>query len=140
MNEWADRKPLKPSDGLFVFQPTMEYSETGITGNAKELTRTFDASGQVVDLPDTATHAFIDLGLTSAVLPSVDPPPPVSATSSNRTPTVGYPIVVHHSTVPQPVAASTPESPKMEAKISELSYNLPSDFRSRCSTTVQSSK
>ena len=118
MNEWADRKPLKPSDGPFVFKPTMEYSETGITGNAKELLRTFDASGQVVDLPDTATHAFIDLGLTSAVLPSVDPTPPVSSTPSIRTPTVGDPIVVHPSTVLQPVAASTPESPKPTLAVS----------------------
>jgi len=41
----------------------MEYSETGITGNDKELTRTFDIPGQVVDLPDTVSHAFIDLAL-----------------------------------------------------------------------------
>ena len=74
------------------------------------LTRTFDASGQVVDLPDTATHAFIDLGLTNAVLPSVDSTPPVSSTLSVRTPAVGDPIVFYPSTVPQPVAASTPES------------------------------
>ena len=63
-----------------------------------------------MDLPDTATHAFIDLGLTNAVLPSVDSTPPVSSTLSVRTPAVGDPIVFYPSTVPQPVAASTPES------------------------------
>jgi len=49
-----------------------------MTGNDKELTRTFDASGQVVNLPGTATYAFIDLGLTNAVLSSVDSTPSVS--------------------------------------------------------------
>jgi hypothetical protein len=84
MNEWADRKPLKPSDGPFVFKPTMEYSETGITGNDKEITRTFDASGTVVDLPDTATRAFIDIGLTSTVLPASDSPTSIGSISTVR--------------------------------------------------------
>ena len=43
MNAWADQKPLKPIDGPFVFKSTMEYSETGITGDVKEITRTFNS-------------------------------------------------------------------------------------------------
>ena len=50
MNAWADQKPLKPTDRPFVFKSTMEYSETGITGDVKEITRTFDTSGTVLDL------------------------------------------------------------------------------------------
>ena len=45
MNAWADQKPLKPTDGPIVFKSTMEYSETDITGDIKEITRTFDTSG-----------------------------------------------------------------------------------------------
>jgi hypothetical protein len=67
MNAWADQKPLKPTDGSFVFKSSMEYSETGITGDVKEITRTFDTSGTVLDLPDTATKAFIDIGFTNDV-------------------------------------------------------------------------
>ncbi len=40
MNAWAD--------GPFVFKLTMEYSETGITGDVKEITHTFDTSGRRV--------------------------------------------------------------------------------------------
>jgi hypothetical protein len=50
----------------------MDYSETGITGDVKDITRTFDTSGTVLDLPDTATKAFIDIGLTNGVLPDSD--------------------------------------------------------------------
>ena len=57
MNAWADQKPLKPTDGPFVFKSTMKYSDTGITGDVKEITRTFDTSGTVLDLQDTATNA-----------------------------------------------------------------------------------
>ena len=57
MNAWADQKPLKPTDGPFVFKSTMEYSETGITCDVKEI-RTFDTSGTVLDLPDTANKAY----------------------------------------------------------------------------------
>jgi hypothetical protein len=77
MNAWADQKPLKPTDGPFVFKSTMAYSETGITGDVKEITRTFDTSGTVLDLPDTATKAFIDIGLTNSVLPQILSPPMV---------------------------------------------------------------
>jgi hypothetical protein len=72
INAWADQKPLKSTDGPFVFKTTMKYSATGITGDVKEITRTFDASGTVLDLPDTATKAFIDIGLTNGVLPASD--------------------------------------------------------------------
>ncbi len=72
MNAWADQKPLKPTDGPVVFKSTMEYSETGITGDVKEITCTFDTSGTVLDLPDTATKTFIDIGLTNGVLPESD--------------------------------------------------------------------
>jgi len=100
-NEWADRKPLKPGDGPFVFKPTMEYSETGITGNDQEITRAFDASDNVIDLPDTAIRAFIDIGLTNAALPSSD-----STTSvSIHTPMYDDPVVVTPSAhvAPSPV-------------------------------------
>jgi hypothetical protein len=60
MNAWANQKPLKPTDGSFVFKSTMEYSETGITGDVK-------------DLPHTATKAFIDIGLTNGVLQILSP-------------------------------------------------------------------
>ena len=69
MNAWADQKPMKPTDGPFVFKSTIEYSETGITGDVKGKTRTFDTSGTELDLPDTATKAFIDIGLTNGILP-----------------------------------------------------------------------
>jgi hypothetical protein len=66
MNAWADQKPLKPIDG------PLEYSETGITGDVKEITRTFDTSGTVLDLLDTTIKAFIDIGFTNGVLPASD--------------------------------------------------------------------
>jgi len=52
----ADQKPLKPTDGPFVFKSTMEYSETGITGDVKEITRTFDTSGTVLDHQNLPRH------------------------------------------------------------------------------------
>ena len=84
MNAWADQKPLKPTDGPFVFKSTMEYSE--ITGDVKEITRTFDTSGTVLDLPDTATKAVIDIGLTNGVLPASDSIPSDGSMSAVRTP------------------------------------------------------
>jgi len=67
MNALADQKPLKPTDGPFVFKSTMEYSETGST--LKLLARLIP---RVLDLPDTATKAFVDIGLTNGVLPASD--------------------------------------------------------------------
>jgi len=86
MNAWADQKPLKPTDGPFVFKSTMEYSETGNTGHVKEMTRTFDTSGTVLDLPDTTTKAFIDIGLTNGVLPASDSISSDGSMSAVRTP------------------------------------------------------
>ena len=86
MNAWTDQKPMKPTDGPFVFKSTMEYSETGITGDVKEITRTFDTSGTVLDLPDTATKAFIDIGLTNGVLPASDYISSDGSMSAVRTP------------------------------------------------------
>jgi hypothetical protein len=86
MNAWADQQPLKPTDGPFVFKSTMEYSETGITGDVKEITRTFDTSGTVHDLLDNAIKAFIDIGLTNGVLPASDFIPSDGSMSAVRTP------------------------------------------------------
>ena len=97
MNTWADQKPLKPIDGPFVFKSTMEYSETSITGDVKEITRTFDTSGTVLDLPDTATKAFIDIGLTNGVLPASD-----GFLSAVRTPPSSDLAVLSVPTLPVP--------------------------------------
>jgi len=114
MNTWADQKPLKPTDGPFVFKSTMEYSETGITGDVIEITHTFDTSGTVLDLPDTATKAFIDIGLTNGVLPASNSIPSDGSMSAVRIPPSSDLVVpsvptlpVSTRDIPPPVATST---------------------------------
>ena len=137
MNEWADRKPLKPSDGPFVFKPTMEYSETGITGNDKEITRTFDASGTVVDLPDTATRAFIDIGLTSTVLPASDSLTSIGSISTVRTPPPSDPVVVTAPALPVLVPGRD-SSPPVATPTLDHSKAISSPGSDGSTTTVRS--
>ena len=138
MNEWADRKPIKPGDGPFVFKPTMEYSETGITGNDQEITRAFDASGNVIDLPDTATRAFIDIGLTNTALPSSDSTTSVSSISDVRAPLSGDPVVATPSAhvAPSPVKSQSIASSNLDPLVPSTPAS--SSVPDGSTTTVQS--
>ena len=135
MNAWADQKPMKPTDGPFVFKSTMEYSETGITGDVKEITRTFDTSGTVLDLPDTATKAFIDIGLTNGVLPASDSISSDGSMSAVRTPPSSDLAVLSVPTLPVPTRAV---SPPVATSTLALPTATPSSGTDGSTTTVQS--
>ena len=128
MNTWADQKPLKPIDGPFVFKSTMEYSETSITGDVKEITRTFDTSG-------TATKAFIDIGLTNSVLPASDSICSDGFMSAVRTPTSSYLAVPSVPTLPVPTRDI---SPPVATSTLALPTATPSSGTDGSTTTVQS--
>jgi len=72
------------------------------TGDVKEITRTFDTSGTVFDLPDTATKVFIDIGLTNGVLPASDSIPSDGSMSAVCTPPSSDLAVLSVPTLPVP--------------------------------------
>ena len=67
MNAWADQKPMKPTDGPFVFKSTIEYSETGITGDVKGKTRTFDTNFPSVSLLSIADKVTTSMRLAHSL-------------------------------------------------------------------------
>jgi hypothetical protein len=136
MNAWADQKPSKPIDGPFVFKSTMEYSETGITGDVKEITRTFDTSGTVLDLPDTAIKAFIDIGLTNGVLPASNSIPSDGSMSAVCTPPFSDLAVLPVSPLPVPTRDI---SPPVATSTLGLPTATPSSGTDGTTTTEQSS-
>ena len=60
--------------------------KTGITGDVTKITCTFDASGIVLDLPDTVFIALIDIGLTNDILLASDSIPSDGSMSAVHTP------------------------------------------------------
>ena len=91
-----------------VFKPTMVYCETGITRDVKEITSTFDVSETVLDLQDTATRAFIDIGLTNGALPASDCTPSTGSMSTLRIPLSYDPVVVTAPSLPIPTRDISP--------------------------------